>query len=372
MSKSSKRPATLHTIARHAGVSIGTVDRVINNRGRVAAATQERVKAAIEALGYTRNAMASSLSRATPVRFTVLMPAAYEDAGYWQLPLQGIHAASREIAPYHVTVSFRQYEVMSSSSCRRSITTALDEGCDGFLIAPSGITDHALFAELIPPEIPCVFFDSYVENMRSITRIGQDPELSGVLSARLMSLVVKGQGPILTLVPMTGPSHIKERVASFCTASVRFGLPQIEITLFNPKDSASSLNQLCLDLLSREKGGFSGISVTNALAAPFTHAVRAWEADHQARDRVPIIGFDLLPENCDLLRTGKIDFLLSQRPFEQGYVGLISLFKHVVLHEVIPHVTLLPLDIVTPENVDAMQNDTSVIHVRNGHASDPS
>lgn len=372
MSKSSKRPATLHTIARHAGVSIGTVDRVINNRGRVAAATQERVRAAIEDLGYTRNVMASSLSRANPVRFTVLMPSANEDAGYWQLPAQGIHAASREIAPYHVTVTFRQYEVMSSKSCRNRIITALDEGCDGFLIAPSGITDHALFSELIPPEIPCVFFDSYVENMPSVTRIGQDPELSGILSARLMSLILRGTGPILTLVPMTGPSHIKERVSSFCTASHRFGLPKIEIVMFNPKDPAQNLQQLTHRLLAREQGTFSGVSITNALAAPFTRAIRGWEIEHQSASRIPIIGFDLLPENCDLLRSGEIDFLLSQRPFEQGYVGMISLFKQVVLHEVLPHETLLPLDIVTPENVDAMQNDVPVIHVRNVPPSDPS
>ncbi|MEN2740147.1 LacI family DNA-binding transcriptional regulator [Microbacterium sp. X-17] len=53
----------LDDVADQAGVSIGTVSNVLNHPDRVAPATHARVMAAIDALGFTPNGMASSLAR---------------------------------------------------------------------------------------------------------------------------------------------------------------------------------------------------------------------------------------------------------------------------------------------------------------------
>ncbi len=53
--------ATMHDVARRAGVSVMTVSNVINERPHVRAATRERVRAAIDELGYAVNATARSL-----------------------------------------------------------------------------------------------------------------------------------------------------------------------------------------------------------------------------------------------------------------------------------------------------------------------
>lgn len=57
--------ATIHDVAREAKVSIGTVSRVINGHGRTRPATRERVKSAIEILGYRVNTLAQSMRRQT-------------------------------------------------------------------------------------------------------------------------------------------------------------------------------------------------------------------------------------------------------------------------------------------------------------------
>ena len=55
--------ATLRDVARLAGVSAMTVSNVINGReGRVSAATVEKVRAAVEEIGYVPNASARSLA----------------------------------------------------------------------------------------------------------------------------------------------------------------------------------------------------------------------------------------------------------------------------------------------------------------------
>ncbi|MBN2470655.1 MAG: LacI family DNA-binding transcriptional regulator [Anaerolineae bacterium] len=65
---------TLHDVARHVGVSTMTVSRVINNAGRVSAATRQRVLAAIEALDYRPSHAARSLATHRTFLLGVVVP----------------------------------------------------------------------------------------------------------------------------------------------------------------------------------------------------------------------------------------------------------------------------------------------------------
>ena len=55
--------ATIYEVSKLAGVSLATVSRVINNSGKVAAATRERVEDAMRELGYRPNSIAQSLAQ---------------------------------------------------------------------------------------------------------------------------------------------------------------------------------------------------------------------------------------------------------------------------------------------------------------------
>lgn len=54
-------PATIRDVARLAGVSVATVSNVLNNARTVAAETRERVRRAVDALGYAPHAAARSM-----------------------------------------------------------------------------------------------------------------------------------------------------------------------------------------------------------------------------------------------------------------------------------------------------------------------
>ena len=66
--------STVHDVARAAGVSLSTVDRVLNGRSSVRRATRERVEEAMRALNYVRNSAAANLSRGRSFRFLFLLP----------------------------------------------------------------------------------------------------------------------------------------------------------------------------------------------------------------------------------------------------------------------------------------------------------
>ena len=99
-----KRP-TIQTVAERAGVSRGTVDRVLNNRSYVSAEVRARILQAIEETGYVpvRQARPKEESKDyPPLRLGVLLP-------NWTGPFKtevsaGIADARRELAPYHVEI----------------------------------------------------------------------------------------------------------------------------------------------------------------------------------------------------------------------------------------------------------------------------
>ncbi len=69
-----KRRVTVHDVARQAGVSLATVDRVLNGRPGVRAETAERVADAIRVLDFRRDLSASLLARARDLSVTFLIP----------------------------------------------------------------------------------------------------------------------------------------------------------------------------------------------------------------------------------------------------------------------------------------------------------
>lgn len=68
------RKPTQHDVARLAGVSYATVDRVLNGRGGVADKSALRVREAVEELGYERDLHAANLSRGRIYRFRFVLP----------------------------------------------------------------------------------------------------------------------------------------------------------------------------------------------------------------------------------------------------------------------------------------------------------
>jgi LacI family transcriptional regulator len=65
-----------------------------------------------------------------------------------------------------------------------------------------------------------------------------------------------------------------------------------------------------------------------------------------------VIGHDLLKENVAYLKKDIVQFLICQRPEEQGYNAINKIFRYVVQKRVTAKENYTSIDIVTKENVD--------------------
>src|SRR5579885_2325451 len=96
--------ATIHDVARVAGVGIGTVSRVINNSPGVKAATREKVLAAIAQLNYRPDPIARSMVSKRTGAIGVVVP--FFTRPFNNEVLRGVEAAlaraGRELLLYKI------------------------------------------------------------------------------------------------------------------------------------------------------------------------------------------------------------------------------------------------------------------------------
>ncbi len=218
--------ATVKEIARLAGVSIGTVDRVLHDRGEVSADTKAKILTIVAALGYEPNILARQLARNRVYTLRAILPRADQDSGYWSLCLAGIHRAERDLAPYGTSLRVDEFDRYDRAGYRALLRDVVAEPRDGLLIAPVLPDDLVPVLKKLnaasPPGragglVPYVFFDCDAEGASPVAAIGQDARRAGYLAGRMMSLLAKRPGPLVAVSAHAGDRHIRLRIEGFET-----------------------------------------------------------------------------------------------------------------------------------------------------------
>ena len=79
------------------------------------------------------------------------------------------------------------------------------------------------------------------------------------------------------------------------------------------------------------------------------HVVAKFIKENDLKD-IRIVGYELLKQNLEYLNDGVIDFLIHQKPEDQGYMGITHLYKKSVLKEPVEDLHYMPLEIIVQEN----------------------
>jgi LacI family transcriptional regulator len=78
--------------------------------------------------------------------------------------------------------------------------------------------------------------------------------------------------------------------------------------------------------------------------------------EQEGIENIKLIGFDFLNDNIEYLKKQTIDFLICQKPIEQGYRGIMALYTHFVHSGTIEKLYYMPIDIITKENYQFYRN----------------
>ncbi len=350
-------PGILHTdkqirikdIARRCNVSMGTVDRVLHSRGEVSSQTREKVLRVIEELGFQPNILASSLALKHPILFATLLPTPLSLEGYWNKPMLGIRKRSSELQHYRLRIETFSFNQSSPADFEEKSVQMLDLHPDGVILAPYFYKESLqIVSQLRERKIPFVFIDSEIPDQGQLAYVGQNSFQCGYLSARLLSFIAEPSGNLFVIhfaKEMDNQNHLVQREKGFYEWNRQHAPGRVirtaEIFMAEEKKCDGQLKAI----LSGSK--VSGIFVTNSkvhLAASFL--------ERSGISNIRLIGHDLLKENVAFLKKGLVDFLICQRPEEQGYNAFDKLFRSVVQKVPVQNNNYTPIDIITKENVD--------------------
>ncbi len=345
----SKRNTRIKDIAEKAGVSIGTVDRVLHERGEVSEETRKRVLQIIKELDYHPNILASSLASKKNIVFATLIPKAISQESYWAKPQLGIEKAIEELQQYGIRINQFFFEMDKLGSYTVEAEKLIASNPDGVMVAPwiqKEATD--LVRKLEEKNIPYIFIDSILPSAHPISFVVQSSFQSGFVAAKLLDYGTPEDG-LLLLIHIENKinrlDHIIEREKGFLNYFEKHPGKNQRIVKLDISGGAEEiklkLSQLGIDICS-----VNGMFVTNSkvhLAA---------ECFKDLCTPPKIVGYDLITKNLELLRKGKIDFLICQKPESQGFTAINLLFDHMIKKEKIKKENFIPIDIITAENID--------------------
>lgn len=340
-------------IAEIANVSIGTVDRVIHNRGQVSEATRDKIRSLLDEYNYQPDIIASSLALKREVRLAVVMPGPVSGHAFWELPVKGLERAKEELSGYNLSVDSYYFDQFSREDFLRRMKNFPFQEVHGVLFAPVFREDSIDFIKACKAQgLPVVLFNSLLEEAPYASYVGQDAYQSGYVAAKLISYGLEQRRDV-AIINMSARTdyyaHLISREKGF-RAYFELHSQRLDnlITVdLNGADDDQFKKKLD-EIFDDHKIG--GLFVTNS---------RVYKAAEYLAGRgsmgVRLVGYDLMPESIDYLKRDYIDFLISQKPEEQAFKGLSSLFNLVAFHREQEREQYMPIDIITRENLNYYQ-----------------
>lgn len=335
---------TVKEIAEKAGVSIGTVDRVLHQRGEVSEATRKRVLSIVERSGYKPNILAQRLSMGTSCAIRVVLPRRDQDSGYWGLCLRGIEMAARELSGSGARILVDEFDRYDEDDCGRAFNqTACGEG-DALLLAP--VRPDLLIPALakLPKGRPYAFFDGELAGASPAFTLGQDAYGGGRLAGRAMSLLARGPGRVVAIDAHAEDLHIGRRIEGFRDFLRGSGV-EAERRDCRALEDGAARGEFLEELFSG--GGVAGILVANASG----HLVGEWLAARGLKDDCALVSWDLVPANARALREGRLDCVVSQRPVDMAREALERLHALAARGGEGPWRKSMPFELYLKENV---------------------
>ena len=338
------KKVSIKDIASKSGVSIGTVDRVIHQRGEVSEKTRKKVLNVIEKLNYQPNLIARSLASKKKLRLAILLPNANSDNEYWYFPQVGIKKALNEIHDHGPVVHQLSFDQGNRKQFLDQLEKLESLEYDGLLSA-------AIFPDELGEFIDChrksksiILVDTNIPGS-GIDFVGQDAIKSGHVAGRLIELLTATYDKSKILIPklVSNPQSMPillKRIEGFKqyfkSAENPPVINEVTITIRSHQKSIPELQEI----LSQ---GYQAVFVPNS---------RSYLVSENTPTKINMIGYDLIDQNVKLLSEGGIDFVISQQPERQGYMAVMRLFNKLIGKTNSTIQYHLPIDILMKENVE--------------------
>lgn len=313
---------TLQQIAEAAGVSRGTVDRALNDRGRIRPEVAEKIKRIASEMGYQPNRAGRALAMAKQsVCIGVILQSA--ETPFMKKVLEGIEAAKAESERMGIDVMIKKLKGIDAGKVIEEMKKMRSHGCKG--IAMVAVEDDALkkiTREFSEEGIPVVTFNSDIEDSGRLCFVGQNALQSGKAAAGLMAEILPECSTVQVISGYPSNRSHRNRSNGFIKelSSSRKDVKILDIQYaFDDNKTAGKIAEEMLKLNPDLKGIY--------LAASGAEGVCDVIKKKGLAGKVKVISNDLTMRNRQELKQGLLQFILDQNGYIQGYSPVMILFE---------------------------------------------
>jgi LacI family transcriptional regulator len=302
--------ASIHDVAREAGVSITSVSRALNAYDDVSEARRKRIKEVVERLNYAPNDNARSLGGKANKVLALLVSGLHPggDNGFVFGMLSGL---------YQVTLKYNyEFILLTTNAAKQKEMNYLQlcrqKNIEGVMI--SGIkTDDPYYTELANSEIPCVIIDAQVDG-KYVVSLSIDNTKAAYEAVKY--LLDSGHKKIVMINGGSLAAVSKLRYEGYERALLESGIEVKQEYVLSCDFEEEIAYEKTMELVK------SHPEVTAFFCASDVMAIGVLNAINSMGKRVPedysVIGFDDIPASKYV--NGGLS-TIHQEPFDMGIVG---------------------------------------------------
>ena len=297
---------TVNDIARVAGVSLATVDRVLNERPGVRQVTIKRVHAAIAELGYIRDTAAANLARKRVYRLLFVLPDTQNE--FVRALRDQIDEQAEKLSNERTELSFAFAAPFDAQDFAATLDRIDPLETDGVAIfSPETPSVRDAIKRLRDKGVAVVTLVSDLPSSERDHFVGIDNVSAGRTAAQLMGRFTRRSGKILFITGSRfARDHLERRQGFDLVINDEF--PELEVAAsFEGRDDP----ELIYSLLPEVFENHPTICGIYSSAAGNEGLIR-YLKEREARDKIVVIGHEMTPLSKMALRDGYFDAVISQ------------------------------------------------------------
>ncbi len=338
--------STIKEIASLAGVSRGTVDRVLNKRGGVHPETQARILEIAKALDYKPNKAGIVLSaQRKNLKLGVVMFGTNNP--FFEDVKAGLKDIEAELSCYNCDIYVKSTPDFNEKNQIEAIDDLVNSGINALAIAPQnqdGVVKK--IDELAKMQIPTITFNSDLPTSKRIAYVGSNYRKSGETVAGLMKLINPHKNLIIGVVG--GAQSVlchTERIEGFKDMVASHDSLSIADVVWNNDDDVT-----CYDVVLKLLETHPEINALYFTAGAISGGCKAVKKLGREKG-MTIIAHDKVPSTVELIKEGLIQATVCQQPYIQGVKPLQMLFDYLTTGDQPEEINYTDIEIYIKENI---------------------
>lgn len=302
---------SIKDIASMAGVSRGTVDRVLNGRSGVSSETSRKIMDIVAQMDYSPNRLGKQLAiKKKQLKFGCILYGYADENPYFADVVNAMKKNERDLEEYGIELEIRHTSIDEPREIVRHIDELYRLGINGLILSPVETDEvRAKIDQLYEENIPVVTIGTDFPESKRLAYVGSNSYQFGRIAGNLMGLFTNGSARVGILIGSEFSYNHQRKVQGF-SDYVAAHYPGVQIlakVVNNDRDEESyaQIVRLHKDFPQMDSVFFAAGGVRGGCQAVKELGLAG---------KLKIVSFDLMPFNQQMVKEGVILATIGQQP----------------------------------------------------------